>query len=198
MSIERNIYKQKLCISRGDRARLTKHKSMVIWLTGLSGSGKSTFANALEVKLNEYGILTYILDGDNVRQGLCNDLGFNEADRIENLRRVAEVSNLMMDSGIVVITSLISPFENERLMARNTIGSDNFFEIYVSTPIEVCEKRDTKGLYKRARSGEIKNMTGINSKYEMPINPDFVVNGTANTIDSVNTVYSILIKQITY
>ena len=139
-----------------------------IWFTGLSGSGKSTIANALEIELHQQGKRTYILDGDNIRQGLNKDLGFTDADRVENIRRIAEVARLMMDAGMIVMTAFISPFRREREMARELIGSQNFVEVYVSTTLAVCEQRDTKGLYKKARNSQLPNMTEINSPYEAP------------------------------
>jgi bifunctional enzyme CysN/CysC len=171
-----NVHKQALSISRPDREKLNGHKGKVIWFTGLSGSGKSTLANALEVELHSRGMRTYILDGDNIRQGLNKDLGFTDADRVENIRRIAEVAKLMMDAGVIVMTAFISPFKREREMACELIGADNFMEIYVSTSLEVCEKRDAKGLYKLAREGKIPNMTGVNSAYEPPELPAFTVN----------------------
>ncbi len=139
------------------------HRGRVIWLTGLSGAGKSTIANALEVLLHRAGQRTYLLDGDNVRQGLNRDLGFTDAERVENIRRVAEVAKLMMDAGLIVITAFISPFKRERAMARDLIGQGNFTEVYVNTPLEICEARDPKGLYKKARKGELPNMSGLGS-----------------------------------
>ena len=173
-----NVHKQPLTIAQVDRERLNGHPGKVIWFTGLSGSGKSTIANALEIELHARGMRTYILDGDNIRQGLNRDLGFTDADRVENIRRIAEVAKLMMDAGLLVITAFISPFRQEREMARQLIGVDRFLEVYVSTPLEVCEQRDVKGLYKQARLGNIPNMTGINSPYEAPQNPAYEANQT--------------------
>ena len=170
-----NVHRQALSITREDRERLNGHKGKVIWFTGLSGSGKSTIANALEKELHAQGKRTYILDGDNVRQGLNKDLGFTDADRVENIRRVAEVAKLMMDSGLIVMTAFISPFRAEREMARELIGAERFIEVYVDTQLEVCEQRDPKGLYKKARSGQLPNMTGINSPYEPPLSPAYVL-----------------------
>ena len=169
-----NVHKQALSITRAERERLNGHPSKVVWFTGLSGSGKSTLANALEVELHKQGMRTYILDGDNIRQGLNKDLGFTDADRVENIRRVAEVGKLMMDAGLIVITAFISPFRQEREMARELIGSANFIEVFVDTPLEICEQRDVKGLYRKARAGKIPNMTGVNSPYEAPENADLV------------------------
>jgi len=169
-----NVHRQALSISREDRERLNGHKSRVIWFTGLSGAGKSILANALEKELHAQGRRTYILDGDNVRLGLNKDLGFTDADRVENIRRVAEVAKLMMDAGLVVMTAFISPFRAEREMARELIGAEHFIEVFVDTPLDVCEQRDPKGLYKLARNGHLINMTGINSPYEAPIAPHLV------------------------
>ena len=171
-----NVHRQALSITREDRERLNGHKGKVIWFTGLSGSGKSTIANALEKELHAQGKRTYILDGDNVRQGLNRDLGFTDADRVENIRRVAEVAKLMMDAGLIVMTAFISPFRAERQMARELIGEDNFIEVFVDTPLAVCEQRDPKGLYKKARAGQLPNMTGINSPYETPLNSNLIIN----------------------
>ena len=175
-----NVHRQALSIAREDREKLNGHKGQVIWFTGLSGSGKSTLANALELELHAKGYRTYILDGDNVRQGLNRDLGFTDADRVENIRRIAEVAKLMMDAGLIVLTAFISPFRREREMAKELIGADRFVEVYVSTTLEVCEERDVKGLYKKARSGQLPNLSGVGSPYEAPDHP------TLN-IDAANT-----------
>ena len=151
-----NIHKQKLEIDKDARNQLSGHPSKVVWFTGLSGSGKSTIANALESKLYQMGIRTYILDGDNIRHGLCNDLGFTNADRVENIRRVAEVAKIMVDAGVVVLTSFISPFENERQMARDLFEKEEFYEVFVNTPLELAESRDPKGLYKKLEKGYLK------------------------------------------
>ena len=189
-----NVHKQSLTITQADRERLNGHKGKVLWFTGLSGSGKSTLANALEIKLHAIGQRTYILDGDNIRQGLSKDLGFTDADRVENIRRIAEVAKLMVDAGMIVMTAFISPFRHERDMAKELIGPENFIEVYVNTSLEVCEQRDVKGLYKKARSGSIPNMTGINSPYEAPKKPDFAMNGT--TIDQIEECVNKLLKLI--
>lgn len=180
-----NVHRQALSVTRLDRERLNGHRGKVVWFTGLSGSGKSTLANALEVELHQHGLRTYILDGDNIRQGLNKDLGFTEADRVENIRRIAEVAKLMLDAGIIVMTAFISPFKREREMARELVGADNFLEIYVDTPLEVCEQRDVKGLYRRARDGQIPNMTGINSPYEPPEQPNYVAQTGVKTPDAI-------------
>ena len=180
-----NVHRQALSIARQDRERLNGHKGKVIWFTGLSGSGKSTIANALEKELHAQGKRTYILDGDNIRQGLNRDLGFTDADRVENIRRVAEVAKLMMDAGLIVMTAFISPFQAEREMARELIGVENFTEVFVDTPLLICEQRDPKGLYLKARNGLLPNMTGINSPYEQPKNPTVVVNTTAQSTEHI-------------
>lgn len=182
-----NIFQQAASISRPDRELLNLHKGKVIWFTGLSGSGKSTLANALEQKLHSERLRTYILDGDNIRHGLNSDLGFSDADRVENIRRIAEVAKLMMDAGIVVITAFISPFQRDRVMARDLIGIENFYEVYVSTSLEVCETRDVKGLYKKARAGKIAHMTGIDSSYEVPPTPDFIADCGYKQLNSILT-----------
>lgn len=177
-----NVHRQSLSMGRAERERLNGHRGQVIWFTGLSGSGKSTLANALEQHLHAQGLRTYILDGDNLRQGLNKDLGFTPADRVENIRRVAEVARLMMDAGLVVMTAFISPFRQERDMARALIGEENFAEVHVNTPLAECEKRDPKGLYKKARQGDIPNMTGISSPYEAPLQPDCVIDTVGATL----------------
>jgi bifunctional enzyme CysN/CysC len=188
-----NVHQQALSIARADRERLNGYQGKVIWFTGLSGSGKSTIANALEVALHAQGKRTYLLDGDNVRQGLNKDLGFTDADRVENIRRIAEVAKLMMDAGLIVLTAFISPFRREREMARELIGSENFVEVYVSTPLEVCEQRDVKGLYKKARAGQLPNMSGIGSPYEPPTAPTITLNGQITPIDDCVTLLSEII-----
>lgn len=187
-----NVHRQALSITRESRETLHGHKGKVIWFTGLSGSGKSTLANALEIKLHELGRHTYLLDGDNVRQGLNKDLGFTDTDRVENIRRIAEVAKLMMDAGLIVMTAFISPFVREREMARELIGPENFVEVYVDTPLEVCEERDVKGLYKKARRGEIPNFSGVNSAYEPPEKPDIRINtGQDNVTTTMATLLDV-------
>ena len=178
-----NIFWQKTDISREIRAESLGQKPKTIWFTGLSGSGKSTLANAVEKILHIQGKHTMLLDGDNIRMGLNSNLGFEEQDRIENIRRIAEVSKLMNDAGLIVLTSFISPYRADRERARKIIGNDDFIEIYVSTPLEVCEQRDTKGLYKKARSDAIPNFTGISSPYEPPINPEIVIDTSKSSLD---------------
>ena len=178
---EVNAYEQIFSVNKSDRIKINGHKGKVLWFTGLSGSGKSTVANFLEQILHKKGIKTYILDGDNVRHGLCKDLDFTKAGRIENMRRITEVAKLMVDAGIVVITAFISPFTNERQIARNNFQDDEFIEIYISTPLEIAEKRDKKGLYKRARRGELHNFTGIDSPYEIPIKAEYTIDTSNQT-----------------
>ena len=168
-----NIFEQNLSINKNLRHKLNNHKSKILWLTGLSGSGKSTIANELEKKLYERGIRTYVLDGDNIRHGLNKDLGFTDADRVENIRRIGEVAKLMVDAGLVVITAFISPFAAERAMIKEMFSEEEFKEVFIDVPIKIAEKRDPKGLYKKARKGLIKNFTGIDSEYEKPVNPDY-------------------------
>ena len=168
-------------VTKEERQQLLKQKSPVIWLTGLSGSGKSTIANELAIKLQQEGKLAYILDGDNVRMGLNKDLGFSDYDRKENIRRIAEVAKLLSDAGVIVITAFISPFREEREKAKEIIGRGNFIEVFVRTSLETCEKRDPKGLYKKARAGEIPMFTGIDSPYEEPLNYDIMVSGDTDS-----------------
>ena len=170
-----NVHRQAVVINKAARANLNGHKARVIWFTGLSGSGKSTISDALEQTLHDQGIRTYILDGDNVRHGLNNDLGFTDADRVENIRRIAEVAKLMVDAGIVVLTAFISPFRSERDMARSMFEAGEFLEVHVDVPLDVAEQRDPKGLYRKARRGELPNFTGIDSKYEEPLDAEIVL-----------------------
>ncbi|EAK6934398.1 adenylyl-sulfate kinase [Campylobacter coli] len=162
-------------ITKTQRAKLKNQKPCVLWFTGLSGSGKSTLANAVEKKLFEQGFHTYLLDGDNVRHGLNGDLGFDEASRVENIRRIGELCKLFMDAGMIVLCAFISPFEKDRKLVKDLLEEDEYIEIFVDTSLEVCEKRDPKGLYKKARQGEIKNFTGVDSPYERPKNPHIYI-----------------------
>ncbi|MCE6975993.1 adenylyl-sulfate kinase [Pseudomonas frederiksbergensis] len=183
-------------VSASARAQVKGQKPAVIWLTGLSGAGKSTIANALEQALVDKGRHTFLLDGDNLRMGLCKDLGFADADRVENIRRVAEVSKLLVDAGLIVITAFISPFQQDRAMARDVIGPDEFVEVFVDTSLEECERRDPKGLYGKARAGEIKNFTGIDSAYEAPANPNIRINTVEEDLGvSVDRVLDYLDKR---
>ncbi len=188
-----NIHWQALEINKTTRAMQKQQKPVCIWFTGLSGSGKSTIANALEQQLYAQGKHTYLLDGDNVRHGLNRDLGFTDSDRIENIRRVAEVAKLMADAGLIVLVSFISPFKSEREMARNLFAQGEFIEVFVDTPLAVCEQRDVKGLYAKARKGELKNFTGIDSPYEVPEFADIRLSTENETINTnLNTMLSFL------
>jgi adenylylsulfate kinase len=189
-----NIFDYKTSISKKDREKIKEHKGKVLWFTGLSGSGKSTLANALEVELNKKGYHTYLLDGDNVRVGLCKDLGFSEKDRKENIRRIAEVAKLFCDAGIIVITAFISPIEKDRKMAKEIIGENNYIEIYCKCSLDECINRDVKNLYNKALKGEIKNFTGISSPYHEPTNCDIVINTEKYNIK--NSVEYLLYKLI--
>ncbi|WP_066632834.1 adenylyl-sulfate kinase [Desulfolucanica intricata] len=183
--VKSNVVWHTQSITKEHRQRLKKHKSFVLWFTGLSASGKSTLANALECKLHKMNIHTYLLDGDNIRQGLNKDLDFSKKDRRENIRRVAEVTKLFVDAGIVVLTAFISPYRTDREMARQLFNPGVFIEIYVKCPLEICEKRDPKGLYKKARSGSIPLFTGISAPYEEPVKPEIVVDTQNNTVNEI-------------
>jgi len=185
-----NLYPQiESMISREEKEKLLDQRALVIWFTGLSGSGKSTLAFGLAGKLHEKGYLTQVLDGDFIRKGINNNLGFSMEDRNENIRRIAEVAKLFLNSGIITICAFISPTIAIREMAKSIIGKENFFEIYLSTPLEVCEKRDKKGIYKKARAGEIKEFTGITSPYEAPEKPELEINtGEYTIIESLNYI----------
>ena len=170
-----NTIKHNYKTTKNQREVLHGHKSYLIWFTGLSGSGKSTLANLVEIELHKKGLSTYTLDGDNIRQGINKNLSFTPEDRTENIRRVGEIANLMIDAGLITLAAFISPYIKDREGVKQIVGADNFIEIYVNTSIEECERRDVKGLYKKARKGEIKNMTGISAQYEPPVNPDIEV-----------------------
>ena len=188
-----NISWHETNINQETRSKTKHQKPCVLWFTGLSGSGKSTIADELEKQLYELGKHTMLLDGDNVRHGLNRDLGFTDQDRVENIRRIAEVSKLMVSSGLITIVSFISPFRAERSMARNLFNDDEFIEVFIDTPIEVCEARDSKGLYKKARAGQLKNFTGIDSDYEEPEMPEIALqNSDANIDDLVNNILDYL------
>ena len=188
-----NIIYHQATVTQQRRNKLNNHKSVVLWFTGLSGSGKSTLAHALEEKLFNMGCRTFVLDGDNVRHGLNSNLGFSETDRSENIRRISEVSKLMLEAGLIVMTAFISPFKEDRNEARALIAKDNFIEIYCKASMETCEKRDVKGLYKKARAGEIKNYTGIDSPYEAPVNPELIIDTDQETLDySVSKIMNYL------
>ena len=188
-----NIIYHQASVTRQRRNKLNNHRSIVLWFTGLSGSGKSTLAHALEEKLFQKGCKTFVLDGDNIRHGLNSNLDFSEAGRTENIRRISEVSKLMLESGLIVMTAFISPINKDRSEARNLISSDDFIEIYCKASLETCETRDVKGLYKRARAGEIKNYTGIDSPYEAPENPELTIDTDKQSLEeSVSTILSFL------
>ena len=180
-----NIHWQALSIDKVARAQLKGQQPCVLWFTGLSGSGKSTIANMLEKRLHALGRHTYLLDGDNIRHGLNKDLGFTDADRVENIRRVAETAKLFADAGLIVMVSFISPFRSERRMARELFQDGEFVEVYVETPIEVCEARDPKGLYRKARAGLISHFTGIDSDYEVPEQPELAINASNTTAEAL-------------
>ena len=191
-----NLVYHHATVIRERRNQLNKHKSVVLWFTGLSGSGKSTMSHALEERLFNKGCRTFVLDGDNVRHGLNSNLDFSIKDRKENIRRIGEISKLMMEAGFIIMTAFISPFREDRIAARNLIPKGDFIEIYCKASLETCEARDVKGLYKRARAGEIKNYTGINSPYEVPENADLIIDTDQETIeDSVSIIISFLKKK---
>jgi adenylylsulfate kinase len=180
-------------VTRQRREQKNAHKSAVLWFTGLSGSGKSTLAHAVEEQLHQNGLNTFVLDGDNMRHGLCNDLGFSNTDRKENIRRISETAKLLLEAGVITLTAFISPFKAERATARNLMPHGDFIEIHCFCPLTVCEQRDVKGLYKKARLGEIKDFTGISSPYEEPDNPDLKVDTSQLTLEeSVQKVISLL------
>jgi adenylylsulfate kinase len=170
-------------VNRLDRERLNGHRSCILWFTGLSGSGKSTMSHAVEHELYKQGVRTFVLDGDNVRRGLCKDLGFSDSDRTENIRRIGEVSRLMMQAGVITLSAFISPFVKDRQLVRELVGPDEFIEIYCDAPLDICETRDVKGLYKRARLGLIPEFTGISSPYEKPVDPEITLHTGTLTVD---------------
>ncbi|MCB4798319.1 adenylyl-sulfate kinase [Neotamlana laminarinivorans] len=187
--MEKNIKKHEYQIGKLERQKLNGHNSFLIFFTGLSGSGKSTIANALEQKLNNQKIHTFALDGDNVRHGLNKDLSFAPEDRTENIRRIGETAKLFIDAGIVVLAAFVAPYEKDRKNIEDTVKSDNFVEVFVNTSLEECERRDVKGLYKKARAGEIKNMTGISAPYEAPQNPTVEVSHLNTVEESVEIIF---------
>ncbi|MBD8490101.1 adenylyl-sulfate kinase [Echinicola sp. CAU 1574] len=192
-----NIHPTKFKVRKEDRMEKLNQKPVLIWFTGLSGSGKSTLANGTESALHQLGFHTYLLDGDNVRSGLNKDLKFTYEDRVENLRRIAEVSKLMMDAGLIVVSAFISPFVKERETIRDMVGEENFVEIFVDCPLSVCESRDVKGLYKKARKGLIENFTGIDSPYEPPVSPFLRVKSAEEKLEnSVEKIIELLKEKI--
>lgn len=178
-----NVVWHQTAVGRARREGLNGHRSAVLWFTGLSGSGKSTLANAVEERLHAMQCRTFVLDGDNVRHGLCGDLGFSDEDRVENIRRIGEVARLFVDAGVITLTAFISPFREDRDRVRRLLPEGDFIEVYCQAPLEVCEARDPKGLYRRARAGEIKAFTGISSPYEEPIRPELVVDTSTLSLD---------------
>lgn len=196
MKSSTNVVWHNATVTRQRRETLNGHDSVLLWFTGLSGSGKSTLAHAVEERLHQDKCTTFVLDGDNVRHGLCGDLGFTEQDRVENIRRVGETAKLMLEAGVITLTAFISPFRQDRERVRSLFPHHDFLEIYCRCPLEVCEERDVKGLYKKARSGEIPHFTGISSPYEEPINPELVVDTSVLTLgESVGAVLDLLLVQ---
>ena len=190
MGHSKNLFPHNNYVNSTLRKKLIKQQPLLIWLSGLSGSGKSTIANELEKKLYENGCLSYLLDGDNIRVGLNNDLGFTDEGRKENIRRIAEVSRLMIDAGLIVITAFISPFDKERELAKSLVLENNYFLVHINCSVVKCEERDVKGLYKKARNGKIKNFTGIDSPYEIPKNPNLIVNTEKESVnESVDKIF---------
>jgi len=197
MTASSNIIPQDYRLGKADRQNLNQHKSCIVWLTGLSGSGKSTLANGVETKLFEKGIRSYVLDGDNIRLGLNNNVDFSAEGRKENIRRIGEVAKLFVDAGVVVLTAFISPFREDRNNVRNLVGKSEFIEVFVDCPLEICEQRDVKGLYKKARAGEISEFTGISSPFEPPINPELVIpTAEISAKESIDKITDFILNQI--
>jgi adenylylsulfate kinase len=195
--VKTEIVRQQYSISKSIRSKALGQKPLIIWLTGLSGSGKSTIANGLEIELQKKGFATYLLDGDNIRHGLNNNIDFTDEGRKENIRRIGEVAKLFVDAGIIVITAFISPFRSDRDMVRNIVENDEFIEVYINCPVEICESRDVKGLYARARRGEIPHFTGISSPFEPPLHPELIIDTDKNEIEKcVNQILDYAYKRI--
>lgn len=192
---DENVIWHSHAVTRAEREQQHGHQGAVLWFTGLSGSGKSTVAGALEQALHQLGVSTYLLDGDNVRHGLCRDLGFSDDDRKENIRRVGEVARLMVDAGLVVLTAFISPHRAERQMVRDMLGEGRFIEVFVDTPLAICEARDPKGLYKKARAGELRNFTGIDAVYEAPEQAEVHLDGAQPVPVLVSQIVALLRQQ---
>jgi len=196
MTVSENITWHSATVSRADREKVNSHKSAILWFTGLSGAGKSSLAHAVEDRLFKLGCRTYVLDGDNVRHGLCKDLSFSDADRTENIRRIGEVAKLFIESGVMTLTAFISPFRSDRAAVRELVNDGDFIEVYCKCDLSVCEERDVKGLYKKARAGEIAEFTGINSPYEEPLKPEITVDTAAQSIDeSVDQIINALAER---
>ncbi|MDQ7062061.1 MAG: adenylyl-sulfate kinase [Sulfurimonas sp.] len=193
-----NIVRHTHEVTKKQRAVIKNQKPCILWFTGLSGSGKSTIANAVEVELNRLHKHTYLLDGDNIRLGINKSLSFSDDDRVENIRRIGEVSKLFVDSGMIVLSAFISPFIKDRQIAKDLVAADEFIEIFVDTPIEICEKRDPKGLYKKARNGTIPNFTGISSPYQKPINANIIVNTDNNSIENIVQIIILYLEKGNY
>lgn len=192
-----NLHPISAQVTKPDRERLLNQRAKVIWFTGLSGSGKSTLAVGLEAQLHELGFKTYLLDGDNIRTGLNNDLAFDEAGRRENIRRIGEVCRLFLDAGVIVLSAFISPFRADREKVRGIVGEEHFIEVFVDAPLDVCEQRDVKGLYRKARAGQLKEFTGIDSPYEVPEKPHIVLQTHHLSIDeSLQQLHRIIVPQI--
>ena len=197
--MKENIIPHNYQVSKTDRQENNNHKSFLIWFTGLSGSGKSTIANVVEQELYKLGIKTYTLDGDNIRKGINSDLTFAPQDRTENIRRIAEIGNLMVDAGLVTLAAFVSPYKKDRENIKNIVKDVNFVEVYINTSVEECERRDVKGLYKKARAGEIKNMTGISAPYEAPENPDIEIKTEEKTVEeAVHDIMNFIKPKLKY
>ncbi|PKG52023.1 adenylyl-sulfate kinase [Olleya sp. 1-3] len=197
--MKENIISHNYQVSKTDRQENNNHTSFLIWFTGLSGSGKSTIANVVEQELYKLGVKTYTLDGDNIRKGINSDLTFAPEDRTENIRRIAEIGNLMVDAGLVTLAAFVSPYKKDRENIKNIVKDVNFVEVYINTSIEECERRDVKGLYKKARAGEIKNMTGISAPYEAPENPDIEIKTEEKTVEeAVHDIMNFIKPKLKY
>ena len=195
MTTNNNVVWHHATVTRSHREQLNRHKGTILWFTGLSGSGKSTIAHAVEERLHQSGCHTFVFDGDNVRHGLCGDLGFSQKDRSENIRRIGEMVKLFLEAGIIVLTAFISPIRKDRERVRSLVPAGDFIEIYCRCPLDVCESRDVKGLYHRARSGEVKEFTGISSPYETPEKPELVLDTNAWSLDECVSKVMVLLSQ---
>ena len=196
MTVSENITWHTATVSRVDREKMNSHKSAILWFTGLSGAGKSSLAHAVEDRLFKLGCRTYVLDGDNIRHGLCKDLSFSDTDRTENIRRIGEVSKLFIESGVMTLTAFISPFRSDRAAVRELVNEGDFIEVYCKCDLSVCEERDVKGLYKKVRAGDISEFTGINSPYEEPLKPEITVDTAAQSIEeSVEQIINALVER---